>query len=217
MIKKPTLNFIKFLFLICLLFTKSQLHSQTIVPQQLDGLEKLCAGSFNEYNATFSYVDFPDNTTFQIEFSDRTGSFLQGTQVAVELAIINLSATQQTIKFAVPQDLVGSDNYSFRVKSSSGVVSSKFRNSLNNTSFAVFYKDYESAFFINNKNSNALVCSGGSITISVYNETPSVLNSSPANYPNIKYKWFKDDVIIPDQSNSSIQVDTPGQYFAQID
>jgi len=218
MIKKTTLNFTKFLFLICfLLFTKSKLYSQTIVPQQLDGLEKLCAGTFNEYYATFSYVDFPNGTTFQIEFSDSTGSFLQGTQLGIELGITNLSATQQTIKFAVPVDLIGSDNYSFRVKSSTGVVSARFRNSVNSTSFAVFYKNYESAFFINEKNSNAVICSGGKTTISVYNETPSVLNSSPANYPNIKYRWYKDDLIIPGQSNSSILVDAPGQYFAQID
>ena len=217
MIKKTTLSLVRFILFSIFLFTTINLRAQTIIPQQLDGLEKLCAGSFNEFYATFSYVDFPSGTTFHIEFSDKSGSFSQGTQIATELEVINLSGTQQTIKFAVPVDLVGSDNYSFRVKSSTGVVSSRFRNSLNDTSFAVYYKDYESPFFINNKNSNAIICSGGSITISVFNETPNVLNSSPANYSNIKYRWYRDDVIIAGQSNVSLSVNSPGQYYAQID
>jgi hypothetical protein len=217
MIKKTTLSLVKFILFSIFLFTNTNLHCQTIIPQQLDGLEKLCAGSFNEFYATFSYVDFPNSTTFQIEFSDKSGSFSQGTRIAIELEVTNLSVTQQTIKFAVPVDLVGSDTYSLRVKSSTGAVSSRFRNSLNSTSFAIFYKDYESAFFINNKNSNAVICSGGSMTLSVFNETPNVLNSSPANYPNIKYRWYKDDVIIAGQSNASLLVNSEGQYYAQID
>ncbi|WP_433834504.1 gliding motility protein SprC [Flavobacterium anhuiense] len=213
MIQKITLSFFKFLLLFgILLFAESNSYAQTIVPQQLDGLEKLCAGnSFNEFFATFSYVDFPTGTTFQVELSDSTGSFTTPTATTT-LQVINTSATQQTIKFAVPADLVGSDIYSLRIKSSTGTVSQRFRNSLGNTSFGAYFKSYESAYFINDKNTTAAICSSGSITLSVYKEA-----SSPANFPNLKYKWYKDGALISGQSGASLTVTAPGQYYSEID
>ncbi|WP_281634340.1 gliding motility protein SprC [Flavobacterium luteolum] len=218
MIQKITLSFFKVIILFSiLLFARSNSYAQTIVPQQLDGLEKLCAGSsFNEFFATFSYIDFPVGTTFQVELSDNTGSFTTPTATTT-LQVINTSATQQTIKFAVPTDLAGSDIYGLRIKSSTGTVSQRFRNSLGNTSIGAYYKPYEAAYFINNKNTSAAICSSGSITLSVYNETPSDVNSSPANYPSLKYKWYKDGAIISGQSGSSLVVNSPGQYYSEID
>ncbi len=218
MIQKITLSFFKVLILFSiLLFARSNSYAQTIVPQQLDGLEKLCAGnSFNEFFATFSYIDFPAGTTFQVELSDNAGSFATPT-LTTTLQVVNTSATQQTIKFAVPNDLAGSDIYSLRIKSSTGAVSQRFKNSLGNTSFGAYFKSYESSYFINNKNTTAAICSSGSITLSVYNETPSDVSSSPANYPKLKYKWYKDNVIISGQSGTSLVVSTPGQYYSEID
>ncbi|WP_310282660.1 gliding motility protein SprC [Flavobacterium piscis] len=195
------------------------MHAQTvIVPQQFDGLEKLCAGNFfNEFNATFTYLNFPSGTTFVLELSDATGSFTNPIATTI-LQTIDVSPSQQTIKFAVPNNLTGSDIYSLRVKASTGYVSpTRFKNSLGNTSFPAFYKEYENSFFINNKIENAMICSGGSLTLSVYNETPEVQNSSPANYSNIKYKWFKDDVVIAGQSSSTLTVNAVGKYYAEID
>jgi 3D (Asp-Asp-Asp) domain-containing protein len=218
MIQKTTLFFSKWIIFFGVFFaTESSVNAQTIVPQTFDGLEKLCAGgSFNEFNATFSYIDFPAGTTFVVELSDATGSFT--TPIATTLLqTTDVSATQKTIKYAVPTNLVGADTYSLRVKSSTGVVSQKFKNSLGNTSFPAFYKDYESSFFINNKSDVATLCSGGSLTLSINNDTPTIPSSSPVNFPNIKYKWYKDDVVISGQSSSTLVVNATGKYYAEID
>lgn len=213
MIQKITLSFFKLLFLFSFLFfAKSNTYAQTIVPQTFDGLEKLCAGnSFNEFNATFSYIDFPAGTTFVVELSDSAGNFT--TPIATTLLqTIDVSPTQKTIRYAVPTNLAGSDIYSLRVKSSTGVTSPRFRNSLGNTSFPAYFKTYESSFFINNKSDAAMICSGGSLTLSINSEAPS-----PAAIANIKYKWYKDDVVIPGQSSKDLVVNSTGKYYAEID
>ncbi|MFC0780943.1 gliding motility protein SprC [Flavobacterium sp. HJSW_4] len=213
MIQKITLSFFKVLILFSiLLFARSSSYAQTIVPQTFDGLEKLCAGnSFNEFYATFSYIDFPAGTTFVVELSDAAGNFT--TPVATTLLqTVDVSATQKTIKYAVPTNLIGSDTYSLRVKSSTGVTSTRFRNSLGNTAFPAYFKPYESSFFINNKNDTAMLCSGGSLTLSVSADTPS-----PINITNIKYKWYKDNVLIAGQSAKEIVVNSTGRYYAEID
>lgn len=215
MIKKSTLSLITFiLFFGVFLGTKNNLHAQTlIIPQQFDGLEKLCAGnSFNEFNVAFTYLNFPPGTTFAVELSDATGSFTNPIATTL-LQTIDVSATQKAIKFAVPNNLIGSDTYSLRVKASTGYVSpTRFKNSSGNTSFPAFYKKYENSFFINNKIETAFICSGGSLTLSVLNEA-----SSPSNFPDIKYKWYKDDVLIPGKNSKDLDVNSVGKYYAEID
>ncbi|WP_119793565.1 gliding motility protein SprC [Flavobacterium anhuiense] len=213
MIQKITLSFFKVLILFSiLLFARSNSYAQTIVPQTFDGLEKLCAGnSFNEFYATFSYIDFPAGTTFVVELSDAAGNFTSPVATTL-LQTIDVSATQKTIKYAVPTNLIGSDTYSLRVKSSTGVTSTRFKNSLGNTSFPAYFKTYESSFFINNKSDTAMLCSGGSLTLSVSADAPS-----PIDIPNIKYKWYKDDVLITGQSSKEIVVNSTGKYYAEID
>ncbi|GIQ58837.1 adhesin SprC [Flavobacterium collinsii] len=220
MIRKITPNFTNlFLLFSILFFCKPNIHAQTIVPQPLDGLEKLCAGpSFNEYYATFSYIDFPAGTTFVVELSDNLGSFNTTTTPTTKLQVTDLTATKQTIKFALPVNLVGSEIYGVRIKSSTGVVSPRFKNSINSaTDFPAYYKIYESSFSINGKSGSATICSGGTLTLSVDNDTPSVTNSSPLNYPNLKYRWFKDGVVIPGQSTKDLTVNAAGEYYAYVE
>lgn len=217
MIQKTTLSLFRFILIFSIfLCTKTTSHAQTIVPQQLDGVEKMCAGaSFNTYNATFIYVDFPANTTFVIEMSkDNFTTIIGTTKIAPDN---NVSPTQQTITFSIPSDLVGADNYSLRVKSSTGTVSPRFKNSQDNTSFPAHYKSYESLYSINKKNGSAVICTGSSMTLTVDNDTPEVAGSSPALFPNLKYRWYKDDVLIAGQSSSSLVVNATGEYYSQID
>ncbi|MEN2486507.1 gliding motility protein SprC [Flavobacterium sp. B11] len=210
MIQKITLSFFKVIILFSiLLFARSNAYAQTIVPQQLDGLEKLCAGSsFNEFFATFSYVNFPAGTTFSVEIVDSANNPIATTL----LQTIDLSETQKTIKFAVPVNLVGSDNYGLRIKSSQTYASPRFKNSQGATSFPAYYKDFESSFSINNKETSATICSGGSLTLSIDAGT-----SSPLNFPNLKYIWFKDNAVIAGQSAKTLTVTSPGDYYATID
>ncbi|MNQ71191.1 hypothetical protein D3C85_858530 [compost metagenome] len=148
--------------------------------------------------------------------SDEFGSFNSPTATTT-LDVIPLSSTEQTIKFAIPTTLKGSNTYSLRIVSSNGINSPRAQNFSGLYSFSAYYKDYVSSFLINKNRDTATFCSGGSITLTVDNLTPEVVESSPANYPNIKYKWYKDDVLISGQNLASLAVNSPGVYFAELD
>jgi hypothetical protein len=225
MIQKTTLSVIRFiLFFSIFLCTKTNSYAQTIVPQQLN-FDRICAGliidgaPFNEYAATFSYVDFPAGTAFEVELSNDAGSFTTPTATTKISVTDDPSLKQQTIRFAVPTNLKGSDIYSLRVKSvtTPAVTSLSFKNLGNNTSFPAYYSTYVSSFYINDKLPTSTICSGGNISLSIYNPTPADQASSPANYPNLKYKWYKDDVLIAGQSGTTLSVNATGVYYAKLD
>jgi hypothetical protein len=225
MIRKTTLSLMRFfLFLSIILCTKVNTYAQTIVPQQLN-FDRICAGlivdgaPFNQYSATFSYVDFPAGTAFEVELSDDAGNFTTPTATTKISITDDPTLKQQTIRFAVPTNLKGSDIYSLRVKSVTTVpvYSLRFKNLANNTSFPAYYSTYVSSFYINEKSPTATICSGGNISLSIYNPTPNDQASSPANYSNLKYKWYKDDVLIAGQSGITLVVNTTGIYFAKLD
>ena len=212
MIRKITLSFTKILMLFSFLFlAKSNLHAQTIVPQPLNGLEKLCAGdSFNEFYATFSYVNFPAGTTFVVELLDNLDNSTATTLLGPP---VDISATQQTLKFAVPTNLVGSDSYGLRIKSSTGATSVRFKNNLGNTSFPAYYKAYESTFTINGKATNATICAGGTLTLSIDDGDNSPLKIVPS----LKYRWLKDGAIISGQIGNTLVVNSMGDYYALVE
>jgi hypothetical protein len=225
MIRKTTLSLMRFfLFFSIFLCTKMNTYAQTIVPQQLN-FDRICAGlivdgaPFNQYSATFSYVDFPAGTAFEVELSDDAGNFTTPTATTKISITDDPTLKQQTIRFAVPTNLKGSDIYSLRVKSVTTVpvYSVRFKNLANNTSFPAYYSTYVSSFYINEKSPTATICSGGNISLSIYNPTPGDQASSPANYSNLKYKWYKDDVLIAGQSGTTLLVNTTGVYFAKLD
>jgi gliding motility-associated-like protein len=210
--------FFCFLYLVFSLTIKT--HAQSIATQILP-FERICAGNDNNnrFNASFGYSSFPVGTTFQVILSDSSGSFTNPTSTTT-LSVIDISG-QQTIEFAIPSTLIGSDSYKLRVKSSTGFISGNFqvKNPLGGTltSFPVYYKPYEGVYFINNKQQNATICTGGNVVLSIDNPTPNVANSSPANYPNIRYKWYKDDIAISGQTGSSLVVSALGIYYVTLD
>ncbi|MEP7094793.1 MAG: gliding motility protein SprC [Flavobacterium sp.] len=222
--KKTTLSLlINFSFFLgVFLFTVCKSSAQTISPNNLD-VVNICAGDiiggtpFNEYYVSFIYNNFPADVVFDVELTDENGVFLTSPILATKLETTNQSATQQTIKFAIPVGIKGSDNYSLRIKSNKTVNSQRLKNFLGVTSFSIYYKDYVKAFSINNQIATATICSGGSFTLSVDNPTPATTNSSPANYPNIKYKWYKDDVVIAGQSGKELTINSAGNYYAELD
>lgn len=204
-----------FCFLTLVLSLTTAIHAQVITPQNLE-ISKICAGSNNKFDATFNYSGFPAFTTFEVILSDNLGGFTNPTSTTT-LATVDLSVSKKTITFAVPETLIGSETYSLRVKSSTGKVSENFNNRDLITSFPAYFKPYEDVYFINNKNPAAYLCSGGTITLSIDNPTPSIQNSSPSNYPNIKYKWYNNATVIVGQTGSSIIVNSAGTYYVEID
>ena len=222
--KKTTLSLIKsLLFLGVFFFTVYQSNAQATISASKSDFVNICAGDillgkpFNEYYATFTYSGFPADVTFAVEISDENGNFLATPVFAKELELTIISPTQQKIKFAIPVDLKGSDTYSLRIKSNNNINSQRIRNFVNNDSFSVYYKNYVDSFSINDQAPTATFCSGGSMTLSIDNPTPAVKESSPVNYPNLKYIWYKDDVVIPGQSAASLSVNAAGSYYAKID
>ncbi|WP_228520968.1 gliding motility-associated C-terminal domain-containing protein [Flavobacterium sp. HJJ] len=207
------------------------LFAQTISPQKLP-FDKICAGGvhpedpsriFNEYQAQFKIADFDPSVTFVVELSDPTGSFVKPT-ATIPLSPLSDTppdtATEKTLVFAIPTDIVGSDKYQLRIKSSTGQTSGSFTifgavNS-NSKSFPAYFKSYNKSFFINDKKPTISFCSGDSVTLTVYNPTPADINSSPANFPKLQYNWYKDGVLIAGESSNSLVINTPGAYYAKL-
>lgn len=224
MMKKTTLSLIKsLLFLGVFFFTVYQSNAQATISASKSDFINICAGEivsgkpFNEYYTTFTYSGLPADVTFAVEISDENGNFLSTPAFLNVVEVTTISATQKTIKFAIPVDFKGSDNYSLRIKSSNGINSQRIRNLVNNDTFSVYYKNYADSFSINNQGANAAFCSGGSLTLSIDNPTPAIKESSPINYTNLKYTWYKNDILIPGQSAASLAVNAAGSYYAKID
>lgn len=203
--------------------------AQTILPQKLP-FSAICAGGphptipgavFNEYQAQFKISGFPADETFVVQLSDAAGSFATPTAT---IAIANLPGTppdtntDKTLAFAVPTDLVGSDMYQLRIKSSSGVTSSSFTifGSVSTKFFPAYFKAYNNSFYINDKNASISFCTGGSVILTVYNPTPEDVSSSPANYPLLTYKWYKDGNAISGQTGNTLKVTTEGMFYAEV-
>ncbi|WP_163409405.1 gliding motility protein SprC [Flavobacterium ajazii] len=223
MMKKTTLSLKSLFVLGVFLFTVYKSNAQATISASKFDFVNICAGDFvngkpfNEYNVTFTYSDFTADVTFDVEISDENGVFLATPLLATKLEVTNISTSQQKIKFAIPVDLKGSDTYSIRIRSNKSVNSQRIKNFSNNDTFSVYYKNYVDSFSINNQASTATFCSGGSLTLSIDNPTPSVKESSPVNYSNLKYIWYKDEVVVSGQSAASLAVNTPGSYYAKID
>lgn len=206
------------LYLVLSLTTST--HAQSISPQVLE-FDKICAGVNNSFNASFNHTGFPGGTTFEVILSDSSG-FFTNPIATTTLSSVDVTSSQKKITFAVPTNLVGADTYKLKVKTSTGYTSPSF-NILDLTtggtksSFSAYFKSYEDVYFINNKQGSASMCAGGSVTLSIDNTTPSVVDSSPVNYSNLKYKWFKNDVAISGETLSSINVNSAGTYYVVID
>lgn len=206
------------------------LFAQTISPQKLP-FSQICAGGphptnagevFNEYQAAFIVGGFPSGTTFFVELSDSSGSFAAPTPTTALPPLTGTppdTATDKTLTFAVPTDLVGSSSYQLRVKSSTGFASQSFTvfGSVSAKAFPAYFKAFNGPFYINNQSSNVSICNGGTVTLGIDNPTPTVVSSSPANYPNLKYKWYNGASVVAGETGPALVVSTTGTYYVEID
>ncbi|QBN19225.1 T9SS type B sorting domain-containing protein [Flavobacterium nackdongense] len=194
---------------------KNEVFSQTIIPEKLP-FTKICSqANFNSFEATFKYSGFPASTTFSVELSDDKGSF-SAPIATTTIATADVSASEKTITFAVPTTIKGSETYKLRVKSATGIYSGDFYSFDQKTSFPVYFKKFSQPFYINNQMPNLSLCNGGSVNLSIDNPTPSNPSSSPANFSELKYNWYKNNVLIPGQTGNSLNVNALGLYYAEI-
>jgi len=223
MIQKTTLTFTNFFLLFSILFcAKSSLHAQTITPDILT-FDRICAGgSANPtYKASFTYTGYAPGTTFEVELSDKTGSFANPTATTT-LGVTADAVDKQTITFVPPRDIVGSDTYSLRIKSSGGQPSSgTFASSTTKKLFPVYFKVHDQQYTINNFNGTATYCSDGSYVLSIDPDKADPINDSPLKYPSLAYNWYRDNgtttlpTLVQGNSGPTYTVTSPGTYYVE--
>lgn len=226
--KSKTTSFSNFstFTIFCLLLTFVSTHSlfaQSILPQKLE-FPQICANipnaqyplGFNRFNVPFKISGFAANETFIVLLSDDKGSFSNPIKPKIIDTPVD-TPTDKTLTFEVPADLIGSDIYKIRVQNSTGTtISGDFKASDLSTSFPIYFLSYSGQFYINNKSNTLSFCSGGSVTLNIDNPTPLVPNTSPLQYPQLKYKWYKDGNVIPNENNNSLSINQEGDYYVEI-
>ncbi|RKR10264.1 protein involved in gliding motility SprC [Flavobacterium sp. 90] len=219
MIQKITLSAFRIiLFFSILLCTETNSYAQTksINPQVL-AFDRICADNTTQYNATFTYAGFPAGTVFIVELSTNNFTTIV---TANTIDVSDPAVNQKTIKFNVPSDLPGSDTYSLRV-STTGFSSAKFVSFGLKTSFPIYYKAHDRQYTINNFNGTATFCAGGSILLTIDQDSTTPPNDSPLKYSFLTYNWFRDNgvstppTLVAGATGPSYNVTTPGVYYVE--
>lgn len=206
--------------------TLSLFAQATILPQKLD-YPRICANmpnadypnGYNRYEVPFKISGFPTTETFIVLLSkDNFVTTIKPKIIANGPNIPADTPTDKMLTFEVPDDLVGSDVYQMKVQNSSASVTSQpFKSSDLQSSFPIHFLAYSGPFYINNMANTLSFCSGGSVTLSIDNPTPSIPKTSPVQYPQLKYKWYKDKNVIPNEFKSTLSVNQAGDYYVEID
>lgn len=223
MIQRITLSFTKFLLLFSIMFfAKSSTYAQSIVPDILT-FDRICAGGASNptYRASFTYTGYQAGTTFEVELSDKTGSFTNPIATTT-IDVIDDAANKKTIVFNVPSDIVGSDTYALRIKSSGGQPSSgSFSSSTTKKLFPIYYKIHDQQYTINNFNGTAAICAGGSYVLSIDPDSTNPVNDSPLKYPSLFYNWYRYNgettlpTLVQGNAGPTYTVTTPGTYYVE--
>jgi gliding motility-associated-like protein len=195
-----------FFILFLLLSVHLQINAQIIINKPTLGFSQACASSsFNTFNISFTFfpaANLGAGNQFIIELSDGNGSFAAPTVLKTLPNTISPVATT----FSFPTTVSG-DNYTIRVRSTNPAAVSPVSNV-----FPAYYAIYNQVFTINNNVSNLTLCKSQSITLSI---DPGV--NSPLQYPQLKYRWFKNNVVIPGETSSSIVITQSATYYVAID
>ena len=131
------------------------------------------------------------------------------TPIIIPTTIVQVGS-QFTMTFTLPTTTFGT-NHKLRVRSTSPASISP-----NSDAFDAYYIKHNQEIVLNNSSGidNIAYCSGGSITLFIYD---SGNNSSPLFYPELTYVWKKkqlpNDLVIG--TGPSIAVNQPGQYFVE--
>ena len=223
------LKFRLFLALIVLFLMHNGAYAQISVPTF--AFTKMCAepppytfpynppaSNFNEFTVNFSFVGAGN---YVLEMSNENGLFDTG------MPSLTILASQTTTSpgfftFRLPSNLKGSDKYRFRVKNTTpdpdvnGPQTGAIPNEPGRTGISAYYQAFiGEGFWLNNHATEAQICGSGTITLTIDPSTPS--DPSPRQFPEIKYKWFKDGVLIPGEDKFSIVANGSGVYQAFVD
>jgi gliding motility-associated-like protein len=180
--------------------------SQSISKPQ-PGFQFACAsGSFASYRVNFNFApiaSFSSGNTFFLQLSDASGNFTTFTEVANSTAITSSPAF---LDFVVPSNFVGGEGFRFRIRSTSPALLSP-----ESDERPIYFQTFTNSFLINNGQPTATVCTGSSITFSIDNPT-----APPTTFTNLSYRWYKNTVLIPGATSTSLVITTAGTYYCEI-
>ena len=225
--ERKILSKLQFAFVFVLILLQSKVFAQIGAPTFV--FTQMCAEpppyptNFNDFTINFT---FSGSGTYVLEMSDANGSFLTSPLPSLTIISSQTTTSPGSFNFRLPSNLVGSDKYKFRIKNtatspatagpSSGAVPNPDPNLPGRTGISAYYKSFIEDFSINNGVSTLYLCGSGSINLIVDPTTPG--NPSPLDIsPALKYRWYKDDVVVAGQTGSSLTVNTPGTYQAFIE
>ena len=193
---------------------------QVIDPVVIEG-GRICASidingpSPHYLNFDITGGSFPPGTNFTAELSS---DLFNTVYITTTFSTQQVSATKVRLGFNVPSNIIGSETYRIRIRTSPfNYVSQPF--GLNGADFAAYFKSYTGSFKINGGN-NANICAGGSITLAIDPGTPT---TSPLSFSNLKYRWESSPTsagpftVISGQIGSTLLVNSSGFYQARIE
>jgi hypothetical protein len=194
----------KYIIVLALVFfNASSIFAQSI-SAPVNQFSQICAGTFNQFTTNFNFVG---SNNFVLEMSDANGSFSLANLTPISIISSQLVTSPGSFTFSVPTTVAGT-GYRLRVVGTSPAIQGQIQP----VAFSAYYKSWEEEFSINGGVAEIFICNSSSFTLSVDNPTPSIPNTSPAQFPNLKYRWYKDDVIISGQTGTSLNINSEGIY-----
>ena len=191
-----------------------KMNAQIVIGTPNLQFTQACANeSFNTF--TLNFVFSPESginssNQFIIEMSDSEGDF-SNSNIVFTSSPGSINSSPASVDISLPLNTAG-EGYKIKIKSTDPVASSASSNS-----FSAYYKIQDSPFTINNLNSVASYCPGGSYLLTIDNPGTGA-NNSPLNYPSLTFNWFKEvnstTFIFLAQSNT-LSVSEEGKYFVE--
>lgn len=188
---------ISFVF-VCFLIATGGLYAQRVDAVTLSFKDACVSDSHYQFSISFKWVPPLPNAANQyiIELSDGSGDFSNATVLTTITGKNTIYELSTLVEF--PKTVAG-DNYKIRVSSTNPSSSAE------SESFSAYYVSVSTPMRLNNGVSSVLLCPGHTKEIS--------LNITNAN----KYKWYRNNVLIPNQTKSSLVVSEEGEYYATVD
>ncbi len=191
-----------------------KLEAQIVIGTPNLQFTQACANeSFNTFTVNFVFnpesgVDASNQ--FIVEMSDSEGDF-SNSNIVFTSNPGTINTSPASVDISLPLDTAG-EGYKIKIKSTQPVASSTASNS-----FSAYYKIQDSPFTINNLNSTANFCPGGSYLLTIDNPGTGN-NDSPLNYPSLTFNWFKEinptTAVFITQS-PTLSVTQEGKYFVE--
>ena len=191
-----------FFFVLMTFFLPTRSFGQIGIPTY--GFTQICASSsFNTFTVNFT---FSSANTYTLQMSDANGSF--STLTGITIISSQTTTSPGSFTFRVPTTTAG-QGYRFRVVSlsSTGPQSSP--------ALAAYYKSFNTDFTLNGGISPINICGSGNFQLFIDNGSAS--NDSPVDFPTLKYRWKRNGVFVPGETNSFLNINSSGDYQAFID